>query len=175
MIPWEGVGIRPMRDFVRTALFNILSDVVMDARFLDLFAGTGSVGLEALSHGAVEAVFVDRQADACQIIRRNLIELDLLDRAKVIQADFAAGLDRLQQRGRRFDLVFVGPPYGKGLAPAALRKLAEGHLLVPEAIVVVEVYKKEELKTNYGGLGLIDSRTYGDNLLQFYLRNQGTN
>jgi len=168
LVPWEEAGIRPMRDFVRTALFNILAELVSEARFLDLFCGTGSVGLEALSRGAREAVFVDRSPGACGIVRRNLDLLDFLDVGQVLQADFAEGIDRLQRRGRRFDLAFVGPPYGKGLADLALDLLGEGRLLAEGAVVVSEVRTGMELASSYGELQEIDRRTYGDNTLFFY-------
>jgi len=168
LVDWEETGIRPMRDFVRTALFNIISELVPDARFLDLFCGTGSVGLEALSRGARECVFVDSSPAACAVTRRNLGSLGLISRAQVIQSDYLAGIDRLARRGRKFDLVFVGPPYGKGLAAAALSRLGEGDVLAEGGLVVTEVYKKEGLSPNYGVLSRIDSRTYGDNTLHFY-------
>ena len=168
LVPWEEVGIRPMRDFVRTALFNILADFVAEARFLDLFAGTGSVGLEALSRGATGAVFVDVSAEACSIVRRNLDSLGLLDRGEVLQADFSEGLDYLARRGRRFDLVFVGPPYGQGLAEQALRFLGGGDLVAPGGVVVTEVFRKEALPASCGRLQLADKRLYGDNALLFY-------
>lgn len=172
LVDWEVAGIRPMRDFVRAALFNILGELVFGARFLDLFCGTGSVGLEALSRGAAECVFVDSAPEACAITRRNLDALGLLDRGKVIQADFAHGINYLQRRGRRFELAFVGPPYGEGLAEESLRLLGDVRLLVEDAIVVAEVYKKEELTPVYGRLARIDQRVYGDNRLVFYC-NQG--
>jgi len=168
LVPWEETGIRPMRDFVRTALFNILAELVSEARFLDLFCGTGSVGLEALSRGAREAVFVDRSPGACGIVRRNLDLLEFLDVGRVVQADFAEGIDRLQRRGRIFDLVFVGPPYGKGLADLALDLLGEGRLLAEGAVVVSEVRTGMELASSYGELQEIDRRTYGDNTLFFH-------
>ncbi len=169
LVEWEGSGIRPMRDFVRTALFNIISDMVMDARFLDLFCGTGSVGLEALSRGAREVAFVDRSANACGIVRRNLDLLGFLDRARVLQSDYVAGIDHLERRGKKFDLVFVGPPYDKGLADAALRLLAERPIIAPDALVVAEVRNKTRLDQSYGPLEQIDKRVYGDNVLNFYL------
>ena len=168
LVPWDEEGIRPMRDFVRTALFNILGDVVSGARFLDLFCGTGSVGLEALSRGAMDCVFVDQSPAACGIVRQNLAQLALLDRAKVVQGDFADGLEDLARVGRQFDLVFSGPPYGKGLSKSALRLLGGRRLLAPGALVITEVFKKELLSETYGALQRVDERTYGDNLLVFY-------
>ena len=168
LVSWEEEGIRPMRDFVRAALFNILGELVVDARFLDLFCGTGSVGLEALSRGAKECTFVDRSPAACAITRRNLGKLGFLSQGQVLETDFLSGIDHFARRGRRFDLVFVGPPYGKGLAEEALSRLGKGDILGPEAIVVTEVYKKEALSQSYGLLSKIDTRSYGDNTLCFY-------
>jgi len=168
LVSWEEEGIRPMRDFVRTALFNILADLVPGSRFLDLFCGTGSVGLEALSRGAAECVFVDSSTGACGIVRRNLDALDLLKQGKVIQADFSEGIAHLAKRGRQFDLVFVGPPYEKGLAAMTLDSLGEGLLLADGALIVTEVHKNEELSSIHGKLQLTDKRTYGDNVLWFY-------
>jgi 16S rRNA (guanine(966)-N(2))-methyltransferase RsmD len=168
LVPWEETGIRPMRDFVRTALFNILADLVPGARFLDLFSGTGSVGLEALSRGAAQAVFVDSSPEACAIARRNLDALGLLDRGEVIETDFAEGVDRLERRGRNFDLAFIGPPYGDGLAEKALQLLGNGGLLASGAVVVTEVFKKESLPDACGRLRIADRRLYGDNALHFY-------
>lgn len=173
LVEWEEAGIRPMRDFVRTALFNILADLVPEARFLDLFCGTGSVGLEALSRGASETVFVDRSRGACGIVRRNLDMLGFLDRGQVVQADFAEGIDHLRRRGRAFDLIFVGPPYGKGLADSALHLLGDGRLLAPEAIVTSEVRKGTEIALSYGKLQCVDRRTYGDNTLFFHRLEEG--
>jgi 16S rRNA (guanine966-N2)-methyltransferase len=168
LVPWEEAGIRPMRDFVRSALFNILVDLVPDARFLDLFCGTGSVGLEALSRGAREAVFVDRSEAACGIVRRNLAELGFGQQAKVVTQDFADAIDGLARRGRCFDLVFVGPPYDRGLEARALGRLGDGRLLAPGAVVVPEVRKGTPVAERYGRLVRIDVRAYGDNVLVFY-------
>ena len=168
LVEWEESGIRPMRDFVRSALFNILADLVIDARFLDLFCGTGSVGLEALSRGAREATFVDRSPKACGIVRRNLDLLGFLDQGSVLQRDYAIGIDHLQRRGKRYDLIFVGPPYDRGLADSALRLMAEHSILAEDGFIITEVRNKTDLEDIYGPLERFDRRRYGDNVLDFY-------
>ena len=168
LVDWEESGIRPMRDFVRTALFNILGEMVMDATFLDLFAGTGSVGLEALSRGVRSCTFVDGNGAACAIVRRNLEALDLLDVGQVFEGDAVATIGELGRRGRRFDIVFVGPPYYRELVPATLDALADGRLLSDDPVVVAEIYKDERADETYGVLRLVDERRYGDNRLLFY-------
>ncbi len=168
LVEWEEPAIRPMRDFVRTAMFNILSDFVSDAAFLDLFCGTGSVGLEALSRGARSCTFVDRSADACGIVRRNLDLLDFLARGDVVQSDALQAVKSLERLGRRYDLMFVGPPYFKGLVSQALEALGDASLLGSDPVVVAEIHHTESIAEAYGALSLVDRRRYGDNQLWFY-------
>ncbi len=160
--------IRPMRDSVRTALFNILGDAVPGSLFLDLFAGTGSVGIEALSRGAEHAVFVDSCWEAVKVIERNLQALDLTRQATVYHQDVFLALEDCTRQGQRFDFVFIGPPYGQNLAHQTLLRLSLLKILKPEAVVITEIFKKEYLEARYGPLGLFDERRYGDNQLKFY-------
>lgn len=160
--------LRPMREAVRAALFDILSDVVINARFLDLFAGTGSIGLEALSRGAQSCAFVDISKQACQIIQENIKNLGLEQHAHVYHLDALKAIELFDRQGGEFDLVFIGPPYGKGLAHKTLAHLTRHSILSPEALVVTEIFKKETIQTEYGLLKSLDERTYGDNRLRFY-------
>ncbi len=166
--------LRPMREAVRAALFSILGNSVAGARFLDLFAGTGSVGIEAISRGAVSCIFVDSSADACALIEKNLKNLGLHERShpnvltEIYQLDAFRAIALFAQQKREFELVFLGPPYGAGLAARALWHLAEHPLLSPGALVITEIFKKEILAENYGALARTDARRYGDNYLYFY-------
>ena len=173
LVEWEESGIRPMRDFVRAALFSILSDFVEDAAFLDLYCGTGSVGLEALSRGARSCTFVDRSRGSCAIARKNLDELDFLDVGEVIQSDCIEMIEGFARRARCFDLVFLGPPYYQELAPVTLAALGTGEILGPDPIVVAEIHHTEHLDDAYGMLELVDARKYGDNRLLFYRPQEG--
>jgi 16S rRNA (guanine966-N2)-methyltransferase len=173
LVDWEETGIRPMRDFVRSALFNILCDFVPDAEFLDLFCGTGSVGLEALSRGAKSCVFVDRAPGACGIVCRNLERLDFLDQGRVMEGDALDMIDDLARKGRKFDLVFVGPPYYHELVPQALAALSTGRLLTDDFVVIAEIHRSETADDAYGVLQRVDTRRYGDNQLLFYRRADG--
>jgi len=170
LFDWEESGIRPVRDLVRSALFNIVSDFVPGATCLDLFAGTGAVGLEALSRGARSCLFVDDSQAACGLIRRNLDALDLLDRGEVFQGDGIEAIERFVSRGRRFDLVFIDPPYFHELSPRALSALADGRGLADDPVVVVASSKREMMDERVGVLCVIERRRYGDNLLWFYRR-----
>ena len=158
--------IRPMRDQVRSALFSILGDLVEGARFLDLFAGTGSVAIEALSRGASKAVCVDRSREAVGILRENFKQLDLNDQAHVVQDDVFRWLSANSESA--FDLIFVGPPYYDDLANRAMKELAMTDLWGSGSILFAEVFKKEHMETEYGSLAQVDVRTYGDNKIHFY-------
>ena len=162
-----------MRDFVRSALFSILSDFVTECRFLDLFCGTGSVGLEALSRGASSCLFVDRSPGSCGIARRNLEALDFLTQGRVLEGDAIIMIGELARRGRRFDIVFVGPPYYHELVPATLEALADGRILSEDFVVVAEIHQTEEAQERIGVLQQVDRRRYGDNQLLFYRRSGG--
>ena len=161
-----GVGVRPTADRVREALFSALGNLE-GARVLDLYAGTGALGIEALSRGASAAVFVERSRAALAVLRSNLEELELNDRsgpARVIRGEASAVLRRLSRAGERFDLVLLDPPYASDEAPRALEGLVVGELLAPEAEVVLEGSRRHPV-TPVDGLVLRDQRRYGDTLI----------
>jgi 16S rRNA (guanine(966)-N(2))-methyltransferase RsmD len=160
--------IRPMRDQVRAALFNILNQLTDGSKFLDLFAGTGSVGIEALSRGATSAVFVDQSHESIEILENNIAELNLNSRAEIVQADVFSWLANSTSTDEKFDLIFVGPPYYKELADRALQLLSETSLIHSESVIFAEVFKKEILQESYAKLKRYHERLYGDNLINFY-------
>jgi len=174
LVDWQDSGIRPVRDFVRSAVFSIVEDFVPGSVCLDLFAGTGSLGLEALSRGARRCLFVDASPDACAMIRKNLEAFDLLEAGEVHEGDWAVALDHYGRRGRRFDLVFVDPPYYQGFSEMALRRLGGGDVLGDDPLVVVATSHREGLEEAAGVLELADRRRYGDNAVAFYRRGEDT-
>lgn len=137
----EAVGLRPATGKVREALFSMLQAreaLAPGARVLDLFAGAGSVGIEALSRGAGQCLFVEKNPAVARMLRENLRTLGLSAReATVLEADVAKALPRLA--GQTFDLIAVDPPYGQGLLPPALAGIAAAGLLAPEGIVAAEI------------------------------------
>ena len=170
--PPQGAATRPTTDRVRESIFNILAHGVEGleiegARVLDLFAGTGAMGLEAISRGARFCQFVDDSADARGLIRKNADSLGVIGLAKIWRRDATDLGPCAPQPG--FDLVFADPPYGKGLGEKALRSLIDGQWLNPNAIVVLEETVKAEL-ASASGLTLIDERDYGDTKVRFYRR-----
>ena len=162
---------RPTSDRTREALFNILThgygERLAGARVLDLFAGTGALGLEALSRGAAFAVFVEERADARALIRDNIEALGLLGRTKILRRD-ATRLGEIGS-GKPFDLVFADPPYGKGLAERALAGARAGGWLAERALVVVEESAAAAFAP-VGGFALLQSRSYGDTVIHLLER-----
>jgi 16S rRNA (guanine966-N2)-methyltransferase len=161
-----GSGTRPISDRVKEALFNILGDWVMGAHVLDLFAGTGSVGIEALSRGAAQATFVEKQSKATGTIRANLALTRLQAHARVVQADVFSFLAREPEA---FDLIYVAPPQYKGIWSKTLSALDENSdWLAPQGMVVVQIFPKELTSLPLITLQLGEQRKYGSTLLCFY-------
>lgn len=160
-----GEGTRPITDRVKTALFGILGERVQGARVLDLFAGTGSVGIEALSRGAARVVFVDRSPKALRVLRENLRRTGLEEGAEVVLGDAFRYLARTEEA---FDLVYVAPPQYRGLWKQALLRIEEGHALAPGGEVIVQIHPKEFEELALSRLRLVDQRKYGSTLLCFY-------
>lgn len=130
----KGTQTRPTSDMVRGAVFNILQNCE-NARFLDLFAGSGAWGLEAISRGAKEAVFVDSDRNAIQCITKNIAALDIETQCQVKKAD---ALKFIQQNPDPFDIIYIDPPYGKGLAESLLIEIHSRKLLAPSGILFIE-------------------------------------
>lgn len=159
--------IRPTEDRVRKALFDILGDV-SGLSFLDLFAGSGSVGFEALSLGAEEVVFVESQRHSIQVIEENIKKLGCGDRAKVINQDSSRVIVNIAQKGSKFDLIFLDPPYYKGIAEKTLQILGGYDILHNSGFAVVQHYKKDFVPEKAGNLSLWRQEQYGDSFLSFY-------
>lgn len=154
----KGMATRPTSDRVKESLFSILTPFVAGREVLDIFAGTGGLGLEALSRGARRAVFIDEATQA--VISDNIRRCRLEGEAEILPLEATAALARLARSGRQFDLVFCDPPYRRGLAERVLTLLDEGTLLGENAIVVVEQGGGEPLPP-LKELVCVDTRTYG--------------
>ena len=164
-----GEGTRPVTDRVKQAVFNILDDIVEGSTWLDLFAGTGSVGIEALSCGAARVVFLDSASVAIRTIHENLAHTELEDGAQVLRTDSFRYLQHTPRAA--FDVVYVAPPQYRGLWKQALLALDENPTwLNPEGIVVVQIDPKEKENVDLQHLEAYDERTYGNTLVWFFER-----
>jgi len=163
----KGRSVRPTLGRVRQMLFDILGQEVAGCRFLDLFAGSGAVGIEALSRGAARGVFVEADRRAVGRIRENLAETDLAGNSRVMAARVETALDRLAAEGEQFDIVFLDPPYGR---PAAASNALErvGDVLADGATVVLQCSSRHEPEERAGALRRGRSRTIGETALWFY-------
>jgi 16S rRNA (guanine(966)-N(2))-methyltransferase RsmD len=160
-------GTRPITDRVKESLFNILGDDVAGATFLDLFAGTGSVGIEALSRGAARAVFVENERSALKAIADNLAHTGLAGRAQVVRADVFHYL--AAPRREAFDLIYIAPPQYHGLWRQTLEALdARPDWLNPDGVAIAQIHPVEYNELELAHLRLDDQRKYGSTLLCFY-------
>lgn len=166
--PPGSAAIRPTSDRLRETLFDILlhrfEDPVTNARVLDLFAGTGALGLEALSRGAACCVLVENSAEARGVIRTNIDALGLTGRARIFRRD-ATNLGPAGPNAP-FNLVFVDPPYRRGLGEAALRSAASGGWLTPGSIIILEEAAQAEM-VPLPGFAILDDRRVGDSRARF--------
>jgi 16S rRNA (guanine966-N2)-methyltransferase len=162
------LALRPTPDRVREALFNILGVQIDGAALLDLFAGSGAVGLEALSRGARLAMFVEVHAPACRLIEKNLRLCGLYEHATVWCDDVLNVLPTLQKQGQTFDVIFLDPPYRAALVEDALQQLGDGRLLSGSGQVIAEHFFKRELLERYGRLRRVRVARFGDVALSFY-------
>lgn len=170
-----GLSTRPTSDRLRETLFNVLAPRIERARFLDLYAGSGAVGIEAASRGAARVVVVERAAPALKVLRSNLEKLELRGDVRVESGGVGAFLRRVrpQNTALQFDVVFLDPPYEAADEYALVLRLLGGEaasLLAGDAIVVAEHRRKEKLEDRYGALARTRLLEQGDAALSFYTR-----
>lgn len=158
---FEVDGTRPTMDRVKESLFGMIQSYVGDSRVLDLFAGSGALGLEAISNGAREAYLVDNNIEAIKVIRDNIKNMD--DDIKVIKSDYKKFL---KETDEKFDIIFLDPPYRKALMGKALRVIEERDLLNEGGLVVCE-YEYDDFKTN---LDLFKEKSYGFKKIKIFKR-----
>ncbi|MBN1580111.1 MAG: 16S rRNA (guanine(966)-N(2))-methyltransferase RsmD [Anaerolineae bacterium] len=160
-----GEGTRPISDRVKESVFNILVHDVPDSRFLDLFAGTGAVGIEALSQGAAEVVFVEKASKAIRVIRDNLQITNFSSQATVLHQDAFKYVPAAQGQ---FDIIYVAPPQYQGLWSRALQTIDEHQILAEDGIIVAQIFPKEFEPVVLQHVVLADQRKYGSTMLCFY-------
>ena len=159
-------GIRPTQEKVRKAVFDILGDIT-GLSFLELFAGTGAVGLEALSRGASEVVLVENNPDCLASLQKNTADLET-GVCNLLRIDSDAAVKSLHQHGKIFELIFLDPPYYRGAVKKTLQTLSAYDILAPNGLIIVQHFKKDDLPAQLGVLSLFRQSKYGDTLLSFY-------
>jgi len=165
----KGAQLRPTSDQMRETLFDVLGPSVLDSTFLDAYAGSGAVGLEALSRGAKEVVFVEYHRAASNLIRKNLAALKIDDGFYLMNTKVLTAIERLDEEGSRFDFIFLDPPYGEAREyHHVLRQLGRSRLLMPASLVVAEHSRHLFLEEKYNRLERTRTIRHGDTQLTFY-------
>ena len=165
----KGGKLRPTSEQLRETLFDVLGPAIVDSTFLDAYAGSGAVGLEALSRGAREVVFVEHHRPAIGIIRKNLDSLKIESGYEILTCAVLTALERLAADAARFDYVFLDPPYDEIREyHHALRQLARSELLLPPSLVIAEHSRHIRLEDEYGALRQFRLLRHGDAQLAFY-------
>lgn len=160
--------IRPTADRVRETLFNILGQRLDGELVLDLYAGTGALGLEAISRGASRAVLVDQDREALSLCRRNTEHLGFTDCVEVLAQPVERAVETLGKKGEKFDLIFADPPYAARMVEAVLEQVARAGLLSPGGTVVIEHDKREQAPESHEGFARVDERRFGDTVASFF-------
>ncbi|SJZ30268.1 16S rRNA (guanine(966)-N(2))-methyltransferase RsmD [Selenihalanaerobacter shriftii] len=160
--------VRPTLDRVKEALFNIIGPEIIDIDLLDLYAGFGGLGIEALSRGAKSATFIEKANNQVKVITENLELTNFKDRAKVIQGEVLTKLNRFKPES--FDIILMDPPYNQGLVIPTIQKALDYQLLKRAGIIAVEHHEKDEINQDFTGLKLIRKRDYGDTRISLYMK-----
>ncbi len=158
-------SVRPTADKVKEAMFSILMGKIRESRFLDLFAGTGSIGIEALSRGASSCVFGDSSRESIKLIKKNIELCGAGDAATVVSGDFRKVLDAQDDK---FDIIFLDPPYGRGFIEPSFESISKLSLLNDEGLIIAEHRRDEELPEELYGLKKLKERKYGRIVLSIY-------
>jgi len=162
------MGTRPTSDKVKGAMFNIIQGRIKDSVVLDLFAGTGNLGLEAISRGSKKAVFVEKDRKAISVLNRNRKTLGYIEQTEVIPKDVFKALTDLSKRGILFDIIFIDPPYREGYNELALDAVAQAKILQMDGIIIIEHDKNILPSEKIGDLVRFDLRIYGGTGISFY-------
>ncbi|WP_394355733.1 16S rRNA (guanine(966)-N(2))-methyltransferase RsmD [Caldicoprobacter guelmensis] len=163
----KGMHTRPTSDRVKEAIFNILQRCIEGANVLDLFAGTGNLGLEALSRGCARVVFVEKDPRAVDVLNKNRASLGCTEQTAVIRDDVFHAIKRLSCQ-ERFDIIFADPPYGKGLETPLLNAIAENDVLCQDGVVILEHSSRDPQPDRVGNLVKLQDRRYGNTEISFY-------
>ena len=166
LFAYSTAKLRPTSEKVKEALFNILAPQIEDASFLDLYAGSGSIGIEAVSRGAKQAVFVENNRQHLLLLKKNISLLPSREQVPIVESSV---LDFLKRNKTPFDLIFLDPPYEDDLE-GLLQTLAQCDTIGPDSLVIVEHFHKKNIPDQIGDLSLLRRYPYGGTALSFYVR-----
>ena len=165
----KGLDTRPTQDRIKESLFSILGDIRIEAKVLDLFAGSGGIGIEFLSRGAGECYFIDNSLSSIKTINENLYETNLNSKSYVYKNDVFKAIKILGKKNIRFDYIFMDPPYEKGLVLETLKIVCENNILEDRGIIIAEHESKLMIDKSVFCLNEVDKRFYGDKAITFYM------
>lgn len=166
LVTFSASHIRPTTDRVKESLFNIIAADVDGSGVIDLFSGTGNLGLEALSRGANAVTFVEKNSKSIHILKQNIKKLGVESQSKIVAQDVILFLNRYS--GEPFDIVFADPPFTETMAHDVLLAADKSKIFSPQTIMTIESAKKERLDKEYENLIMVDQRLFGDKILSFF-------
>lgn len=164
----KGQTIRPTADRVKESIFDVLGDRWEGIRALDLFSGTGSLGLEAISRGAEQVVFVEKYRPALDLLKKNISLCGFDSHALVLAMPVSRGLTLMGQRGESFSVIFADPPYGRGWVDKTVQEILAHRVLSKEGVIVIEHASSESPHGDQGELATLKQKTYGDTTVSFF-------
>lgn len=166
LVSFKADHIRPTTDRVKETLFNIWQNHLESPRVLDLFCGTGNLGLEALSRGAASALFVDLHPKSLMILKQNIEKLCVEEPHEILRKDVFSFLNAYS--GEAFDLIFIDPPFTESIAHDVMVKLAASRVFKPETLIAIESGRREKIEDDYGALYRYNHRDFGDKTLSLF-------
>lgn len=169
----KGMETRPTMDRTKESLFNIINEWIPGCRFLDLYAGTGAIGIEAISRGAERAVFIEKNPRAVKIISDNLELTSLSGSAEVFCTDADNAVAVLAKRNQQFDIIYMDPPYGRGLVQKSMDRVCRNMILKSEGVIITESSKADLLPEMISCFRMFRQQKYGDTMLSFYRMESG--
>lgn len=164
-------GTRPTMDRVKESLFGMIQDYIKDSMVLDLFAGSGNLGVEAISNGAKIAYFIDNNPEVIKVLNKNIANLDIKSKSRVILSDWKKALNTFATQNIKFDLIFIDPPYAYDVYEKILNKVSTLNLLSDNGLIIME-YSNLHLPTTYENLTLYKERNYGNKSINIYIKKQ---
>ncbi|MEA4825696.1 MAG: 16S rRNA (guanine(966)-N(2))-methyltransferase RsmD [Clostridium sp.] len=172
ILPPDGMQTRPTLDRVKESIFNIIQNRVPDSVAVDVFAGTGSLGLEAVSRGAKECYLVDKHPSTFKNLKQNVQNLKFEDKCICLNMDSYSALKDLGRKKKVFDLIFIDPPYAKEMIPPAVEIVTEESLLDKSGLIVTKIDSSEDIYEGNDQIILIDHRKYGNTTVCFYMHKE---